>query len=258
MRKTVTRSSKSSRQLSRVYLVRLTNERLLLFQSNGRGELTSQRDAEIISSGHLSDEERADARSVLMERAEKDISALVQEHTYIPRLVVSAIIFLLSYFFFSLALRDPVPLVDEIAISLALSALSFIFVRRKIGKTRLFDALLDEFRVKLSSLVERESEAVSSLEAWYEELERTDRETMIRILSGLEADTLPSFSFDDRDLLHALVDYTKGEGRQYGGWIRTMQKSGRRPLVSLLRQAVAVDGIDPCLLYILRKATFAD
>ena len=40
--------------------------------------------------------------------------------TNIPRLIISAVVFLVAYLFFSLVIRDPLPMLDEIIISFAL------------------------------------------------------------------------------------------------------------------------------------------
>ncbi len=63
--------------------------------------------------------EKDDALFLLYGQIDRGVDRWIQDKRYIPRLLISAAVFLVLYFFFSLAVRDPIPVIDEFLISLA-------------------------------------------------------------------------------------------------------------------------------------------
>lgn len=68
---------------------------------------------EVLCSHAVEDHEKETVLYNLYTLIDKGINAWIQELKYIPRLINSALAFLVIYFFFSLVVRDPIPMVDE-------------------------------------------------------------------------------------------------------------------------------------------------
>jgi hypothetical protein len=54
---------------------------------------------------------------------------------FIPKFLISSAVFLVSYFFFSFVVQDPVPMVDELVISIALAVLAYIILGRRDARS---------------------------------------------------------------------------------------------------------------------------
>ena len=107
----------------------------------------------------MSDESREEARAGIYEDCRLRILHAVQDRYYIPRLIVSAIVFLVSYLFFSL--------VHELAISAAVCALVYVRMRRSVLSKGLYVDLCGQLQNTMSTLVETEDAGLSAIEAWY-------------------------------------------------------------------------------------------
>lgn len=69
-------------------------------------------------------------RNDLYRAVEVAVKSWISEKRFIPRFILSSAIFLLVYLFLSLVVRDPLPMLDEIAIALG-SAIAFYFIMAK-------------------------------------------------------------------------------------------------------------------------------
>ncbi|MDD3942558.1 MAG: hypothetical protein PHR90_08810 [Sphaerochaetaceae bacterium] len=67
----------------------------------------------------LTTHEKDDALFILYSQIDRGVDRWIQDKRYVPRLLIAAAIFLVVYFFFSLAVRDPLPMVDELVFALA-------------------------------------------------------------------------------------------------------------------------------------------
>lgn len=72
----------------------------------------------------LTTQEKDEALFTLYTQIDRGVDRWIQDKRYVPRLLLSALVFLVVYFFFSLAVRDPLPMVDELVIALG-SAIAF-------------------------------------------------------------------------------------------------------------------------------------
>ena len=97
-------------------------------------ESTDKVELDIYSSGLLEWDEEQALMDSLKSDARMAVSHWIQEKRYVVRLVVSAVIFVLAYFVFSLAVRDPIPMIDELLIGLALAAVYWIHAKRNDEK----------------------------------------------------------------------------------------------------------------------------
>ncbi len=201
----------------------------------------------------MSDESREEARAGIYEDCRIRILHAVQDRYYIPRLIVSALVFLVSYLFFSLVLRNGIPMVDELAISAAVCALVYVRMRRSVLSKGLYVDLCGQLQNTLSTLVETEDDGLSAIEAWYGRVSSyIDMPAMADHLANVENVDVPSLDVElPSGLVEVLKAYSTGVHREYSSYLRHIRRSAGRAdarLASLLRQSSVSDGLDLYLL----------
>ena len=75
--------------------------------------------------------QKDEALFTLYTQIDRGVDRWIQDVRYLPRLLIGGLIFLVSYFFFSLAVRDPVPMVDELVIATIITVFSLIVIARR-------------------------------------------------------------------------------------------------------------------------------
>jgi hypothetical protein len=126
------------------------------------------------SGGTLTKQQKDEASYSLYASIDFAVDRWIQDKQYIPRLLVSALVFLVMYFFLSLVIRDPIPMVDELVISSALTIGTWVFLARR--DTRSSVALKRRYELKQragSPTLERD-EGLLALEAFLEEVSNFD------------------------------------------------------------------------------------
>ena len=122
-------------------------------------------------------------RNELYRLIEDEVRDWIGESRFIPRFLISAGTFLLVYVVLSLAVRDPLPVIDEIALSLGAAIGAFMLRRRHDMRS---DAALSK-RMKLRSRVDgivfTESEFVKRLEDLLHDDENATAESLVDRLS---------------------------------------------------------------------------
>ena len=205
------------------------------------------------SSAYMSDESREEARAGIYEDCRIRILHAVQDRYYIPRLIVSALVFLVSYLFFSLVLRNGIPMVDELAISAAVCALVYVRMRRSVLSKGLYVDLCGQLQNTLSTLVETEDAGQSAIEAWYGRVSSyIDIPAMADHLANVEKADVPSLDAElPPRLVEVLKVYATRMHREYSSYLRHIRRSDGRAdarLASLLRQSSVSDSLDLYLL----------
>jgi hypothetical protein len=103
-------------------------------------------------------------RNELYRLVEQEVKSWVADSRFIPRFVISAGIFLLLYLFLGFVIRDPLPVIDEIAIALGGSILAYILLGRKDMQSEGALKRRIELRNKVDSVVFTESLFVQRVE----------------------------------------------------------------------------------------------
>ena len=75
--------------------------------------------------------EKDDAMITLYQQIDRGVDRWIQDARYIPRLMISAAVFLVTYFFLSLAVRDPIPVIDELLIASALAVVTAVSLSKR-------------------------------------------------------------------------------------------------------------------------------
>jgi hypothetical protein len=153
-------------------------------------------------------------RNELYRLIEEEVRNWIGESRFIPRFLISAGVFLAAFVVLSVAVRDPLPVVDEIALSLGAAIAAFLFRRRRDVQS---DAALSKrmkLRSKVDGIVFSESELVKRLESVLHDEERGTVESTVARLSR-EAD--PVISAGGEGEAQEVLSYLRSQfaGREY-------------------------------------------
>lgn len=103
-------------------------------------------------------------RNELYRKVEAAVKVWVAERRFIPRFLICSGLFLLSYLFLSLVVRDPLPMLDELLISLGVSIGCYIFLSRRDLSSAWSSKKRAELRGKVDSIFFREDQFVKEVE----------------------------------------------------------------------------------------------
>jgi len=126
-----------NQQKTKIYIFhifRSDGQSLFLHPLNNPDKLIAQlENAEVI--GRYGREPRVEAltlfRNELYREIETGVKRWLADIRFIPKFLISAVVFIIAYFFLSFVIRDPIPLIDEIAISLGVSVVLYYLLGRK-------------------------------------------------------------------------------------------------------------------------------
>ena len=104
-------------------------------------------------------------RNELYRQIEVGVKNWLSDVRFIPKFLISALAFVVVYFFMSFVVRDPLPVIDEVAIGLAAAVGAFFLQgRRDINSEAATKKRLD-LRVIVDRITFRESDFVKQVEA---------------------------------------------------------------------------------------------
>ena len=118
--------------------------------------------------GRYGEEPRVEALTLLKNDfyrlIETGVKNWVSDMRFIPKFLISACAFLVVYFFLTFIIRDPLPVVDEIAVSLAVSLLTYILIGRRDIKSNMAAKKRLDLRTSVDRISFIESPFVKLLE----------------------------------------------------------------------------------------------
>lgn len=204
----------------------------------------------------LSEETRREAERWLRHQAEISVSHHIQDKHYIPRLIISAFVFLLLYFFFSLTVRDPLPMLDEIVLSFAGTALVWVLMSRNDIRIAMTSKLKMDLDTVIRNAEVVEEEILFHCEEYVDRLDSSIPE-LADILAHCSENTLPDFPYELPLKLKNAFEYHMAKEdhtlRDYYKLVRSCKGRDER-LSARLIQAVTAEGLDLGLLALLIKA----
>ncbi len=153
-------------------------------------------------------------RNELYRLIEEEVRNWIGESRFIPRFLIAAGVFLAAFVVLSLAVRDPLPVVDEIALSLGAAFAAFLLRRRRDMQS---DAALSKrmkLRSKVDGIVFSESELVKRLESVLHDEERGTVESSV---AGLSREVDPVISAGGEGEAEEVLSYLRARfaGRDY-------------------------------------------
>ena len=91
----------------------------------------------VYSATTLTQDQRDVLHTTLYKEIDRGVDRWVQDTRYLPRLFLGGLVFLLTYFIFSLAVRDPIPMIDELLIAGAATLIAVNVMSRRDKKSSL-------------------------------------------------------------------------------------------------------------------------
>lgn len=172
------------------HIFRSDGQSLFLHPLSNPDKLVAQLgNAEVI--GRYGKEPRVEAltlfRNELYREIETSVKRWLADIRFIPKFLISAAVFIITYFFLSFVIRDPVPLIDEIAISLGVSVvLYYLLSRRDISSEKATKKRL-VLRSAVDKITFRQSPFVQQVEKILHQNESSSIKEVIRqILEPIE------------------------------------------------------------------------
>ena len=166
-------------------------------------------DEEVVlkSSGMLTKNQKDEVTYALYSAIDFSVDRWIQNKQYVPRLLLCAIIFTASYFLLSLGIRDPIPMVDEIVISAALTILGWTTLAKRDTRSSVAQRRRYELKVRSSELQEVMDQQLFALEEYLDEASKVDALSLCNALCLVSPEQIVSFSFEGQ--LDELTEITK-------------------------------------------------
>lgn len=190
---------------------------------------------------------------------DRGINRFIQDKKYFPRLFLSALVFLVVYFFFSYTVRDPIPIIDEFILATAGAIITWLFMEKK--------ALSSDISIKRKlELKQRQNEAVLTIENDVEVVENyLDELRSINVLDLCDMivrchdKDLPSLPIKQENFGELIENYFKLNYKKYSKYLNQL-KVARTDVdlnVQLNSRLVEIGQVDMdllCLLALVCKA----
>jgi len=198
--------------MKKVYFLKWKNNSLILSDYNEINMLENLTESNIsVSYGDSLSENDLDLiKSDFRINVEKAVNRWINDSKFLQYILISAVVFLVSYYFLSYVVRDPVPFVDEFILSLVLAAMAWNRLKNQQYKS---DKVLQkkvEMEQYLSDVNYSSTDFVSQVELYLEKLSSMDHEEKKQMI---ESGAVPVFFTSEKKelvtLLRLLEEYRK-------------------------------------------------
>jgi hypothetical protein len=182
-------------------------------------------------------------RNELYRIIEDEVRGWVSEARFIPRFLMSAGIFVVAYFFLSFVVRDPLPLVDELAVSLGAGIVGYLLLGRRYMRSEGALKKRIALREKVDGVRFVESEFVAEIERALHDTEATSTEGLIR---AIEAGEVPALSDPESDEAKEFLQYleTKFGSGEYRRQEKKLLEKGRSKDLEGVKRWVQLRKVD--------------
>ncbi|HKL57170.1 MAG TPA: hypothetical protein VJ854_02120, partial [Sphaerochaeta sp.] len=119
---------------------------------------------------------------------------------YVPRLLISAVVFMVTYFFMSLAIRDPLPMIDEVLVSTGLTVVCWIALAKRDTRSSRALQRRYELKAKAGSPDYQVQEGIFALEAFLQDIESLDMQDVCDNLCLVEKKEFELLSEEQKGL----------------------------------------------------------
>ncbi len=167
-----------------------------------------QLDSLVIKTSGMLNKQQKDAATIALYTAiDFGVDRWIQNKRYIPRLLLSALVFTVSYFFLSLVIRDPIPMVDELLISFGLALFSWISIAKRDTRSSIAQYRRHELKLVANKAEEAIDTNLFELEQYLDELSNIDAYELAQALCRIPGASLPepTFSFDKQELTELMT-----------------------------------------------------
>lgn len=134
------------------------------------------------SSALLTRRQNDEVTFALYNTVDYSVDRWIQDKQYVPRLLISTVVFTISYFIFSLAVRDPIPMIDELIISSALAIVTWRAVARRDSRSTLAQHRRHRLKALASDRRPKIVEGLFAIEEYIDEMANQDAYALSRQL----------------------------------------------------------------------------
>jgi len=143
-------------------------------------------------------------RNDLYRMADIAVRKWVSQARFIPRFLISAAAFLLTYLFLSFAIGDPLPMIDELVVGVLVGFLTYVTVNRVDIRSEAVARRTRDLRAKIDRIYFQNDPFVLEVES---ELERSESEPPERILDSILGRSDIAFSIENEREAVQLIEY---------------------------------------------------
>lgn len=207
-------------------------------------------------SGFFGEEPRIESLTILKNelyrRIDEDVRDWINEKRFIPRFLISSVVFLLVFLFLALVIHTPIPLVDELLGSTAAAIFTFILVGRRFEHSRSAATRRSALRTQVDNIVFTESVFVRLLEQVFQRLEHV--EPALESITG-EEDAHAVWAHD-RELTTEVIELLREllGTRPYKRAVRDLRRTRISDKTAEAIESGAVDPAAILLYYELKKS----
>jgi hypothetical protein len=188
--------------MANIYVVKDKSKNFVLtpfFKDKTIGSKEGEEEVVFYTSGATSEEERDESRLYTYKAVDNSVELWIQEKRYFPRLVASAFTFLVVYFFMSLVLRDPIPMLDELVGATAATIAVWYFISKKDKKGPITNKKKLEIKREVSNAEFKELEGLTVIEAYLDNLRSLDNIDLSDRLLNMDNINLEVIDFKEFD-----------------------------------------------------------
>ena len=136
---------------------------------------------------------------------EQGVKDWIAERRFIPRFLISALIFLLLYFVMSVVIRDPIPMIDELLIGLVGAFLMYMFLTKRASDSKTATEMKVRLRTKIDEIVFNEDPFIKDAEEYLQHCEDAgDLEELL--LNMMKDHNEMLFSSSDKMMVQQFLD----------------------------------------------------
>lgn len=158
------------------------------------GNLDSEEEITVLSANTLTKEDTEYIEKESFSQIDNSVNLWIQEKRYYLRLFAATFAFFIMYFFLSLVIRDPIPLLDEMLGSAIFAILAWNFFAKRDKKSAIANKNKLEIKRHVSTSNNIEIDLIKKLENYLYEINSLDN------LDIADALTLVEGSLEDIDL----------------------------------------------------------
>ena len=204
--------------------------------------------------GHYGNEPRVESltlfRNELYRLVEQEVKGWVSDARFIPRFLISSTVFLVSFLFLSFVVLTPVPVLDELAISLGLAILTYIMLGRKDMQSEGALKRRIALRTKVDAIVFTENEFVRRVENLLISREGQKPDLLIEELVNPDSDLLVAEHESEAAQMVAYLEemFNSGSFRQTEKRLKQMQREDTKYRHHVMHKWLETHKIDVPLL----------
>lgn len=141
----------------------------------------------------------------LIEQAVKDWRA---EKKFLPRFLISILVFLLVYFILSVVIKDPIPMIDEIIGGSVGAILTYLFLVKRDSDSRISTEMKVRLRTRVDEIVFNEDDFTRDVEQYLQHCE-TSADMKQLLMNMMEDESGLMFDYSDREKVREMQNSIK-------------------------------------------------